>query len=213
MKKSPLIDAIEKTIDFLERAASDKLAYHYLQFALSSFAQGHEEQLSSYLVRYDIQRHRLPPESAQLLIIGQKQEVACFILEPYANLIGRLDPQTRSYPNIDLTAFDLNAKISRRHAKIYSIDGRNFWLEDLNSFNGTALNNVPIAPHQPNPLHDGDEILFGNTAATFTSPIAGKKSNKRSSDERTNKPGLQQPAIKTQGNEPIADKLERKPNS
>ena len=32
--------------------------------------------------------------------------------------MGRVDPQTHSYPNIDLTDFDANSKISRRHAKI-----------------------------------------------------------------------------------------------
>ncbi len=175
MKKTSIADIVERTVDFLERTGADKLAQHYLNFALDSFARGCEEQLAHYLLRYDVQSERLPAESAQLLVNGEKEDVVSLMLDPYANLIGRVDPQTRSYPNIDLTVYDTNAKVSRRHAKIYSMDGRNFWIEDLGSFNGTSLNGVRIPACQPQPVHDGDRILFGNTAVTFRSPITRKQ--------------------------------------
>ena len=181
MKKSSIADIVETTVDFLERSGADKLAQHYLNFALDTFASGCQEQLAHYMVRYEVSAQRLTAEPAQLLVVGEKADVE-FILDNYANLIGRVDPETRSYPNIDLTAYDPSAKISRRHAKIYSMDGRNYWLEDLGSFNGTSLNGVRIGPRQPQPIHDGDDILFGNTAVIFRSPtiskIAGKPTNK-----------------------------------
>jgi pSer/pThr/pTyr-binding forkhead associated (FHA) protein len=179
MKKSSIADIVETTIDFLERSGADKLAQHYLNFALSTFASGCQEQLAHYMVRYDVQGQRLSAESAQLLVVGEKEDVE-FILDSYANLIGRVDPETRSYPNIDLTAYDPHAKISRRHAKIYSMDGRNYWLEDLGSFNGTSLNGVRIGPRQPQPIHDGDDILFGNTAVIFRSPATSKSAREQS---------------------------------
>jgi serine/threonine-protein kinase len=201
MKRTSIVDIVEKTVDFLERTGADKSAQQYLHYALSSFAAGCEEQLAHYLVRYDIAPKRPAAESAQLLIQGDGGEVACFILDSYANLIGRVDPQTRSYPNIDLTGFDTNAKVSRRHAKIYSMDGRNFWIEDLGSFNGTLLNSVKLVPRQPEPLHDGDQILFGNTAVTFGSPVAGKLAI--SQEDIAVITGMRRTPVKTQENEVV----------
>ncbi|MEW6733719.1 MAG: FHA domain-containing protein [Acidobacteriota bacterium] len=182
MKKTSVADIVEKTIDFIERTGADKLAQHYLNYALSSFARGCEEHLAHYMVRYDIQPKRNRPESAQLLVMRDKEVLACFMLDSYANLIGRVDPQTRSYPNIDLSTFDTNAKVSRRHARIYSMDGCNFWIEDLGSFNGTILNGERLVPRRPQPLHDTDRIVFGNTLVSFGSPVIGKPAVKPSGE-------------------------------
>jgi pSer/pThr/pTyr-binding forkhead associated (FHA) protein len=35
-------------------------------------------------------------------------------------------------------------------------------LIDLESTNGTLLNNYRLSPHEPYPLHSGDEIRFGD---------------------------------------------------
>jgi hypothetical protein len=173
MKKSSMADVVERTVDFLERTGADMLAQHYLNFALSSFAQGCEEQLAHYLLRYEIAAERPRAVSAQLVLKFEGKDIS-FVLDPYANLIGRIDPQTRSYPNIDLTNYDVNSKISRRHAKIYSMDGCNFWIEDLGSFNGTVLNGQRISPRQPHPIHDADQVMFGNILVVFRSPIVVK---------------------------------------
>lgn len=165
MRKSEIVDIVERTIDFLERTGADMLAQHYLSFALSNFAKGCQDQLAHYLLRYDVQLVGQTNNAAKLVL--QEDTRINFALDPYANLIGRVDPQTRSYPNIDLTEYDSNAKISRRHARIYSLDGRNFWLEDLDSFNGTSLNGVRIQPRQPLPIHEGDEITFGSTSFNY----------------------------------------------
>ncbi|MCS6884062.1 MAG: FHA domain-containing protein [Acidobacteriota bacterium] len=164
MRKDEIVDIVERTLEFLERSGADLLAQQYLSFALATFAKGCKEQLAHYILRYDVQVAQ-PPNSARL-VLNDNANVS-FTLDPYANLIGRVDPQTRSYPNIDLTKYDLQAKISRRHARIYSLDGRNFWLEDLDSFNGTTLNGVRIQPRQPLPIHEGDEITFGGTSFSY----------------------------------------------
>ncbi|MBL8149313.1 MAG: FHA domain-containing protein [Blastocatellia bacterium] len=166
MKNSEIADIVERSVDFLERTGADKLAQHYLSFAMASFARGSEEQLANYMLRYDVQPQKPLLELAHLVVAAEVGSVR-FKLDPYSNLVGRIDPETRSYPNIDLTDFDFNAKISRRHARLYSMDGRNFWIEDLGSFNGTSLNGVRITPRQPHPLHDGDIIIFGTTEVTF----------------------------------------------
>ncbi|MBV9228961.1 MAG: protein kinase [Chloroflexi bacterium] len=54
--------------------------------------------------------------------------------------------------------------VSRRHARLWFADGR-WYLEDLQSANGTLVNSVRI--HQPVVLNDGDIINFGDEIVLF----------------------------------------------
>jgi len=51
----------------------------------------------------------------------------------------------------------LDDLVSRRHARI-TYDGSTYWIEDLNSTNGTYLNNMPV---EKSPLKSGDKINIG----------------------------------------------------
>jgi len=53
--------------------------------------------------------------------------------------------------------------VSRNHAEIRP-DGLGYLLVDLGSTNGTRINGVRVSNQA---LHDGDEILFGNTPVRF----------------------------------------------
>ena len=55
--------------------------------------------------------------------------------------------------------------VSRRHARLWFADGR-WFLEDLQSANGTLVNNVRI--YQPVMLNDGDVINFGDEVVVFS---------------------------------------------
>ncbi|MCI9174074.1 MAG: FHA domain-containing protein [Lachnospiraceae bacterium] len=57
--------------------------------------------------------------------------------------------------------------ISRVHARISKQEGA-YYLEDLNSTNGTYLNGEPIAYHQKRKLSKNDRILFGAEEYLFT---------------------------------------------
>jgi pSer/pThr/pTyr-binding forkhead associated (FHA) protein len=57
-----------------------------------------------------------------------------------------------------------SASVSRQHGKITSSDG-NYYLQDLNSRNGTYLNGKPIA--KPQLLKEGDEIGICDLAFVF----------------------------------------------
>jgi pSer/pThr/pTyr-binding forkhead associated (FHA) protein len=54
--------------------------------------------------------------------------------------------------------------VSRRHARLWFDNGR-WFLEDLQSANGTLVNNVRI--YQPTQLNDGDLISFGDELVAF----------------------------------------------
>ena len=83
------------------------------------------------------------------------------------NLVGRTDPQSNIFPDIDLSRFDPETKISRRHARIWR-EGDTFLLEDLGSVNGTVVNEaVRLGPRQPRPLANGDRLRLGETTLHF----------------------------------------------
>ncbi|HEX8997060.1 MAG TPA: FHA domain-containing protein [Ktedonobacterales bacterium] len=83
-------------------------------------------------------------------------------------LIGREDPVSNIYPDIDLTPHKGEEYgVSRMHAKIYA-QGSQYLIEDLNSTNATYLNRQKLAAKTPTPIKDGDEVRFGKVEATFT---------------------------------------------
>ena len=81
--------------------------------------------------------------------------------------IGRWDADNGIFPDIDLDAFDADAKVSRRHARIIYRNGV-FMVEDLGSTNGTFVNRGRrLLPGNPQVLNDGDEIIVGKTFLRF----------------------------------------------
>lgn len=75
-------------------------------------------------------------------------------------LIGRASSDL--VPEIDLTDDEGAEKgVSRLHAKIQIVQ-EGIMLIDLNSTNGTLLNNYRLSPNEPYPLSSGDEIRFGD---------------------------------------------------
>lgn len=103
-----------------------------------------------------------------LLIIerggGQDSE---FALSNEESQIGRWDADNGIFPDVDLDAFDSDAKVSRRHARIVFRNGT-YAVEDLGSTNGTFVNRGRrLLPGSPQVLNDGDEIIVGKTFLRF----------------------------------------------
>ncbi len=75
--------------------------------------------------------------------------------------IGRLDPASVWFPEVDLTSDDgLEKGVSRHHAKI-TRRGREVFIEDLGSINGTFLNRKKLIPYLSQTLKSGDELQLG----------------------------------------------------
>lgn len=82
-------------------------------------------------------------------------------------LIGREDPLSNTFPEVDLTPHGgEEGGVSRRHCKITLGEGQ-YAIQDLNSTNSTWLNRTRLQPGLPVALHDGDEIRAGRVRLQF----------------------------------------------
>ena len=112
-----------------------------------------------------VERQRRPPQGhlvlqstgARIPLPQDKREIT----------VGRLDPESGSAPDIDLTSWDPGGYISRRHAR-FLIQEDQVLIEDLESTNYTFVNRRKLPPHQPQPIADGAEIRLGAVKLTFT---------------------------------------------
>jgi serine/threonine-protein kinase len=109
--------------------------------------------------------------TAQLYVVGTNDMVKPFTIDKESVLIGRTDPHTGIFPEIDLTMYDPETKVSRRHARIYR-QGEQFLIEDLGSVNGTIVNSVNggsvrLNTKSPRVLSAGDEVKLGGTTLKF----------------------------------------------
>jgi hypothetical protein len=99
------------------------------------------------------------PLSLKLTIPDSGRDVEVPLTEEVT--IGRLDPASASFPDVDLTTDDaLDRGVSRRHAKI-TRRGHDVFIEDLGSMNGTFLNREKLAPYLPQAIKSGDELQLG----------------------------------------------------
>lgn len=105
--------------------------------------------------------------TAKLVVAGTTELDASFVLQKDNNLLGRTDPHSNVFPEVDLSRFDPETKVSRRHARIWR-EGETFLVEDLGSVNGTVINDsVRLAPRQPRVLDSGDKLRLGETTLHF----------------------------------------------
>jgi predicted amidophosphoribosyltransferase len=82
-------------------------------------------------------------------------------------ILGREDPVSGVYPEVDTTPHDGDeAGVSRQHAKIRRKDG-GYTLQDLDSTNFTFLNQQKLTPKIEHELKDGDQVRLGRLSLTF----------------------------------------------
>jgi len=82
-------------------------------------------------------------------------------------IVGREDPISAIFPEIDLTSFGGEAGgVSRQHARIVNQNGQ--WsVIDLDSTNYTRVDGVKIDPQVPVAIKDGSRLQFGRVVVEF----------------------------------------------
>jgi len=109
----------------------------------------------------------VPGIKAKLVVIQTGRVGQEFDITKDSTEIGRLDPDSGVWPDIDLTQDDPGSQVSRRHARIFFTDDK-YFIEDLGSTNGTFVNKGPrLAQGVPQELKSGDEIIMGRTFLSF----------------------------------------------
>ncbi len=100
---------------------------------------------------------------AKFVVVRGGRKNQEFPLEDGNNLIGRWDPETGSFPEVDLDADDPEAKISRKHA-LCRIENGKITVEDIGSLNGTYVNRGQrLQPGTPADIKNNDEVIIGKT--------------------------------------------------
>lgn len=86
-----------------------------------------------------------------------------------AVLIGREDPVSNHFPDIDLAAHGGDeGGVGRRHATLH-LQGGQATLEDHQSVNGTYVNRQRLQSGVRQPLNNGDELRFGRVVLMYYS--------------------------------------------
>lgn len=84
-----------------------------------------------------------------------------FALNKPVMLVGRPTSKNDVPVDVDLSPLDKKKVVSRKHAVIRQ-EGENLILIDIQSRNGTWLNEVRLTPERPYRLNYDDRISFGN---------------------------------------------------
>jgi hypothetical protein len=101
---------------------------------------------------------RVPAEIA-LHFPGAAEPLCIQLTQPI--ILGRAAKDNPSEMRVDLTAYGaMEYGVSRRHAQFEAVQ-ETLRLTDLNSINGTYLNNHQLAPYQGRIVRNGDEIRLG----------------------------------------------------
>lgn len=100
---------------------------------------------------------------ARLVVYQNKQPAHTHPVVNDETLIGRYDPVSGSYPDLDLSEFDADAKTSRKHAYIYR-QNRDYYLYPVSN-GGTQLNKTLLDMGQRKKLADGDVIILAASLA------------------------------------------------
>lgn len=82
-------------------------------------------------------------------------------------LVGREDPVNNIQPDIDLTPYDPERTVSRRHARILLTGGTQPMIISTTLTNWTKINGTRIETNQPVLLCPGDRIELGRCVVTF----------------------------------------------
>jgi pSer/pThr/pTyr-binding forkhead associated (FHA) protein len=129
---------------------------------VASAARADRDQPAPVPTRITEQRAPEPPSIARALLVATAGPARgkTFVVTHGSSTIGRVPEDQVYIPD---------ERLSREHARIEFRDGR-YWLRDLSSMNGTALNGHLLS--QEEPLQMGDTIELGSSTLVVTTEPA-----------------------------------------
>lgn len=108
------------------------------------------------------ENNNINTQRLRLVITKGGTENREFPLNKEVCYIGRWDPSLNSFPDVDLSDEDIDAKVSRLHAKIIK-KSEGLYVEDIGSRNGTFLNReFKLVKGIEYAIKPGDELIIGH---------------------------------------------------
>jgi CRP-like cAMP-binding protein len=132
-----------------------------------------DEMLKSLLGGTKITSRELPRQDVQVPAEGPERLVhppsgmEFHLSNGSETSIGRKDPVTGIYPDIDLTPVDNQRSVSRRHAKVFRRGSKYFFGEEIGTMNSTFLNGRRMDTGIPAEIKPGDELRCGVVVLRF----------------------------------------------
>jgi serine/threonine-protein kinase len=131
---------------------------HKLGRSSGTYSQGVKpREATSVMSASELQETKvsLKLSSGQLISADSKPEL--FVGRAHKNVI----------PDIDLAPYGAaQAGVSRRHSRLLR-KAEQWFVEDLESTNGTFVNGVKLPPNQATPIRQGDKLRFGQIEVEF----------------------------------------------
>lgn len=109
----------------------------------------------------------MPTTTASEYLFHEKSGIEFFLSSGPETTIGRRDPVTGIYPDIDLSPVDNQRSVSRRHAKIFRRGDKFFLTEEIGTMNGTFANDDRLETGVPAEIQAGDLVRIGVVELAF----------------------------------------------
>lgn len=146
---------------FLGKPVSAQELNHVVDSLIGQNESGERALLTKQLVG-TAPLKSVPPESRRdslvIFVAGHEQPLTLTLHQPIS--FGRSTPQPPK-THIDLSRFNaVEHGVSRVHMTMHNKEGK-FFVEDMDSVNGTYINGDPLKPRELVPLKNADEVRLG----------------------------------------------------
>lgn len=109
----------------------------------------------------------IPSDTAPENLFHEKSGIEFFLSNGSETTIGRRDPVTGIYPDVDLSPVDTQRSVSRRHAKIFRRGAKFFLAEEIGTMNGTFVGDDRLETGVPSEIEPGDTVRIGVVELEF----------------------------------------------
>jgi eukaryotic-like serine/threonine-protein kinase len=109
---------------------------------------------------------RAPIHTVMLRVLPRNAPPTLLYLQKEASLLGRTDPDTGIFPDVDLSRFDAGRYVSRKHATIKR-EGTQFFLTAHQTLNPTRIDGYAVATETTVPLQPDSRLEFADLICNF----------------------------------------------
>jgi len=109
---------------------------------------------------------RAPIHTVMLRVLPRNAPPTLLYLQKTESFLGRTDPDTGIFPDIDLSRFDTGRYVSRQHASIKR-EGTQFYITAQQTLNPTRVDGFLVSPGATVPIQDGVRLEFADLVSNF----------------------------------------------